>query len=348
MQSIINTCEPRKDLIEGSFNPEIFTASISQVVSAYSGSGSAIDSIYTDAEAFFREATFPTEGLRRVVRDVMGRLNGDSSKPAIHRLETAFGGGKTHTLIALTHLGYRGAEIADIAADVVDSFILQAAGAVDVVAIACDEMPVIAPSGDQILAYTLWGEMALRLGGEDFYGENLKEVTSNAFPGQYFLERMFAGRKVLIMLDELAQYATRYEAAHIGGGEQISAFLMALLGYARTHNGVSAVMTLASQSDAFQGRTGLLQGVLSSTLGRDVDEDEAADLAQRANQSIMSVVKRDATTTVPVRPTEISRVLARRLFTSIDEQEAQLTAAAYMEMYKRSGSQLPDAATRDD
>lgn len=123
---------------------------------------------------------------------------------------------------------------------------------------------------------------------------------------------------------------------------------MALLGYARTHHGISVVMTLASQSDAFQGQTGMLQGILSSTLGRNVDEEEAAALAQRASQSIMSVVKRDATTTVPVRPTEISRVLARRLFTSINELEAEETAAAYMEMYKRSGAQLPDSATRDD
>ncbi|WP_197479476.1 hypothetical protein, partial [Oleiphilus sp. HI0132] len=137
-------------------------------------------------------------------------------------------------------------------------------------------------------------------------------------------------------------------AAHVGGGEQISAFLMALLGYARTHSGVSVVLTLASQSDAFQGQTGMLQGVLSSTLGRDVDEEEAAALAQRASQSIMSVVKRDATTTVPVRPTEISRVLARRLFTKINDADASTTATAYMEMYKRSGSQLPDTATRDD
>ena len=268
MQSIRKTCKPRKDIIEGSFNPEIFTASISQVVSAYSGKGSAIDSIYTDAEAFFQEATFPTEGLQRVVRDVMGRLNGDNSKPAIHRLETAFGGGKTHTLIALTHLAHRGTEIAEAAADVIDSKILQAPGSIDVVAIACDEMPVIAPSGEKILAHTLWGEIALRLGGEDFYKDNQQEVTSDAFPGQYFLERMFEGRKVLVMLDELAQYATRYNASHVGGGEQISAFLMALLGYARTHDGLSIVLTLASQSDAFQGQTGMLQHVLTSTLGR--------------------------------------------------------------------------------
>lgn len=348
MQSILNTCEPRGDIIEGSFNPEIFTASISQVASAYSGKSSAIDSIYTDAEAFFREATFPTEGLRRVVRDVMGRLNGDNSKPAIHRLETAFGGGKTHTLIALTHLGHRGSEIASAASDVVDNKILQPAGSIDVIAIACDEMPVIAPSGDNILAYTLWGEIALRLCGEDFYNANRQEATSQAFPGQYFLERMFENRKVLIMLDELAQYATRYEAAHHNGSEQISAFLMALLGYARTHSCVSIVMTLASQSNAFHGQTGMLQAVLSNTLGREVEEDEAAALAAKASSSIMSVVKRDATTTVPVRPTEISRVLARRLFTKISESAAADTAESYLEMYKRSGAQLPDSATRDD
>ena len=72
---------------------------------------------------------------------------------------------------------------------------------------------------------------------------------------------------------------------------------------------------------------------------------KAAALAAKASSTIMSVVKRDATTTVPVRPTEISRVLARRLFTSIGEAAAVKTAESYIEMYKRSGAQLrADAA----
>ena len=56
--------------------------------------------MYTDAEQFFTEATYPTDGLKMVLQDVFARLADDNTVPAIHRLETVFGGGKTHTLIA--------------------------------------------------------------------------------------------------------------------------------------------------------------------------------------------------------------------------------------------------------
>ncbi len=46
MQSIRDTCQPRADLLQGSFNPEIFTASLSQVVDAYRGRASATYSLW--------------------------------------------------------------------------------------------------------------------------------------------------------------------------------------------------------------------------------------------------------------------------------------------------------------
>ena len=49
MQSIQQTCQPRADILRGSFNPEIVTASLSQVVDAYRGRASAAHSLYTDA-----------------------------------------------------------------------------------------------------------------------------------------------------------------------------------------------------------------------------------------------------------------------------------------------------------
>ena len=97
--NVITSCDPRPDILQGTFNPEIFTAQLSEVIRYYQGQRSGIHSIYTDAEQFFQEATYPTEGLKMVLTDVFARIAGDSSAPAIHRLETAFGGGKTHTLL---------------------------------------------------------------------------------------------------------------------------------------------------------------------------------------------------------------------------------------------------------
>jgi len=49
---------------------------------------------------------------------------------------------------------------------------------------------------------------------------------SRAAPGKDYFDTVLGGKKVLIMLDELAQYAARLSAAHPGGGEQLAAFLM--------------------------------------------------------------------------------------------------------------------------
>ena len=57
------------------------------------------------------------------------------------------------------------------------------------------------------------------------------------------------------MLDELAQYAARLEAARPDGASQLAAFLMALHGYARNHPGIAIVLTLASATDAFARQT---------------------------------------------------------------------------------------------
>ena len=58
--------------------------------------------VYEDAEQFFT-LTFPTLALRELVKDVAVRLAGRTDK-AIRQLELTYGGGKTHTLIALYHL----------------------------------------------------------------------------------------------------------------------------------------------------------------------------------------------------------------------------------------------------
>jgi hypothetical protein len=149
-QSILQTCQPRCDILHGSFNPEIFTASLSQVVDAYRGRANAIHTLYTDAQQFFRDATYPTEGLRMALTDVLSRLAGDHPAPTIHRLETAFGGGKIHTLIALTHVGFRGRELAPVTDGIVDPQLLPAPGEVIVVGVAGDEIPVHKPQGTDI------------------------------------------------------------------------------------------------------------------------------------------------------------------------------------------------------
>jgi Protein of unknown function (DUF499) len=348
MLPIQHTCQPRQDISQGSFNPEIFTASLSQVVDHYRGKPAVTHALYTDAEQFFRDATYATEGLRMVLTDVFSRLAGEHSAPALHRLETAFGGGKTHTLIALTHPGFCGPELAAVTQGIIDPQLLHAPGEVTVVGIAGDEIPVHQPQGSDLVPYTIWGELAYQIGGESLYRQVETAATSPAAPDRRFFEHILEGRKVVIMLDELAQYAARLEAARPHGSEQLAAFLLALHGYARTHAGIAVVLTLASQSDAFARQTGRLVELISTVRGEDVAEDTAFGMAEQAERGIRSVVARDAVTVVPVQAAEISRVLARRLFDRIDQQAARNMANTYMDMYGKSAAALPDRARRED
>lgn len=346
--SILSGCEPRQDIITGSFNPEIFTASLSEVMLHYREGSAGVHSIYTDASQFFSEATYPTDGLKMVLAEVFGRLGGDNSVPAIHRLETAFGGGKTHTLIACTHIAFKGVDIAGVTAGIIDGSLLPAPGEVAVVGVAGDEIPVHRPQGAALVPYTLWGEIAHQIGGKELYKQVEAEVTSHAAPGRIYFDTVLKGRKVLIMLDELAQYAARLSAARGDGADQLAAFMMALHSYARTNPGISIVLTLASTADAFANQTDWLVSLLSSVTGSEISKDAALGIGQQAIRGVSSVVARDATAMVPVQAAEISRVLGKRLFTQIDSTAARQTAQEYAELYVKSASMLPGQATRDE
>ncbi|WP_027363592.1 ATP-binding protein [Desulfotruncus alcoholivorax] len=348
MQSVLETCRPRPEILAGTFNPEVFTASLGPIIDYYRGGKGVIDSIYTNAELFFREATYPTQGLRLTLAEVFGRLAGDLTVPAIHRLETAFGGGKTHTLIASTHIACKGTDLRDSTRDIIDPELLPEPGSVSVVGVAGEEIPVHKPSGKALVPYTLWGEIAYQIGGESLYREVESEAGSHAAPGRVYFDTVFAGRKVLIMLDELAQYAARLEAARPDGAGQLAAFLMSLHGYARNHPGIAIVLTLASATDAFARQTEQLAKLISQVRGEEISEDDAIGIGEKAVRGVASVVARDAVQITPVQAAEISSVLAKRLFVFVDRAAAGTAAGAYMEMYRRNSAMLPQEASSEN
>jgi len=349
LSSVIDLCKPRPEILAGTFNPEVFTASLSPIIDFYRGnsSSSTVDNIYTDATLFFKEATYPTQGLCTVLTEVFGRLTGDMTVPAIHRLETAFGGGKTHALIACTHIAHRGKELRDVTANILHDDLLPEPGSVIVVGVGGEEIPVHKPKGKSLVPYTLWGEIAYQVGGEELYREVEEEANSYAAPGKIYFTKVLGDRKILIMLDELAQYAARLEAARPDGASQLAAFLMGLHGYARNHSGIAILLTLASATDAFAKQTNHLARLISQVRGDEVNEDDALGIGEKAVRGVASVVARDAVQITPVQAGEISSVLAKRLFSSVDREGARQTAEEYREMYARNAALLPDEATNE-
>src|SRR5271170_1730148 len=98
---------PHRDVLEGTFLQSEFAADISAV-----RDGKATQE-YGDAKAFF-ERTFITEGMRLLLIQVAQRLNSKGGEPVI-QLQTAFGGGKTHTMLAVYHLTTRKCPLGDLA-----------------------------------------------------------------------------------------------------------------------------------------------------------------------------------------------------------------------------------------
>lgn len=349
MRSVLEACVPRQELLTGTFNPEVFTPSLEPIIQYYRGSSSAaIDTVYTDPRLFFTEATYPTIGLKQVLEGVFGRIAGDMMYPAIHRLETSFGGGKTHALIACTHLAYNGVDLADVTGNLIPSELLPDPGSVTVVGISGDTLDVHSRKGASLQPYTLWGEIARQVGGDELYREVEADAVSPAAPGRSYFDAVFGGRKTLIMLDELAQYAARLEAARADGASQLAAFMMSLYTYAKSTPGIAVLITLASSSDAFSKQSERLAELLTMVRGTDVGEAEAVGIGERAVKDVMSVTSRDAVGVTPVQPGEISAVLARRLFDSIDKDAAEEVADAYMKMYRTSAQMLPEEATRPE
>ena len=97
---------PHPDVLKGTFQQAEFAADITAV-----RTGKA-PTIYQDASAFF-ERTYITEGMRLLLTQVAQRLSSKGGEPVI-QLQTAFGGGKTHTMLAVWHLATRKCPLADM------------------------------------------------------------------------------------------------------------------------------------------------------------------------------------------------------------------------------------------
>jgi hypothetical protein len=106
IRSVYETCQLRPEVLQGELREELFAARLKDVLEGRA------DPVYQDSQLFF-DHTYPTMGLRTLLREALGRLAGkDPTANAIIRLETPFGGGKTHNLIALYHAARGAAEAA--------------------------------------------------------------------------------------------------------------------------------------------------------------------------------------------------------------------------------------------
>lgn len=328
MQSIFATCEPRPEVLSGELREEIFAARLRDVVEG------CADDLYQRPEIFF-DNTYPTEGLRLLLDEALGRLSGARpSNNAIIRLETAFGGGKTHNLIALYHAA-SGFVPPD---DFVNPQFVPDPGTVWVAGVVGSDLePTIGLAHGDATTFTLWGEIAYQLGGAQAYEHVRQSEIDRTAPGTGFLDELIGDQPTLIMLDEVARHLRAAKTVPTATGrsdlaEQTVAFLMSLFEFAASKQQAVVVLTLADSSDAFGRETDELRQEIAKELA------EAKRLSARQERVI-----------TPTAETEIAAIVTHRLFRHIDRAAAANTARAYMEYYRQCvdrNANLPQRALR--
>lgn len=314
LPSILTTCIPRAEIQTGELAEEIFAAKIRPVVE-----GTA-PRVYQDAEVFFAN-TFPTDGIKTLIREVFGRLTGGEVGSAIIRLETSFGGGKTHDEIALWHICRQGRRISGL--ERFADLALIPDYAVRVAAIDgrdLDPENGIYHPDTGITTYTLWGEIAYQIGGIRGYDLLKGSDESGISPGTSVLERLMEEKPGVIILDEIARYLRAAMAKAVGQStlaKQVVAFLFSLMDLAASSSQLILVYSLASASDTFA--------------------EETADLNE-----LIQASSRQERVLSPSTDVEIYNIVKQRLFERVSEDAAQDAAKEYLNAYRTSRLNLPD------
>jgi len=241
MHTLFDACTPRRDVLEGTLTESMFAAKLSDVVN-----GVAAD-VYKIPADFFA-STYPTEGMRSLIDESCGRLTGQGRGASAIRLDTSFGGGKTHQLIGLYHIAHHGRSIPGIER-FADPSVLPTAPVRVAAVVGSDLDPVngIYHEQEGIRTYTLWGEIAYRLGTYDLIAQSDQQRVA---PGTQWLSEMIGDQPTLIIIDEIATYLARLVGRSQAEQGQLTAFLFSLLELGTIRPQFSLVYTLATSNDA--------------------------------------------------------------------------------------------------
>lgn len=332
MKSIFETCQPRPEVLKGELREDIFAARLRDVIE------NRAEDVYGKPGVFFQN-TFPTIGLRDLLSETLGRLTGKkpNAKP-IMRLETAFGGGKTHSLIALYHAA-RNKVTAKMVEGFVDPSLLPPKPIRLVAGIVGSDMePAVGFLHKEtgVRTYTLGGEIAHQLRGKEGYEIVRVADKGKTAIGTKTFDDLIGDEPCLIMLDELGRFLRDASSIACPGNPKVNlaettvAALLSLLEFACSKANVAVVLTLADSSDAFGKET---------------------DMIRHELKEARSVSARDEGVINPSNEVEMTAIVTHRLFQKIDADAADETIRAYAKFYERVHDQetalpLPDRVCR--
>ena len=245
---------PHPDVASGRYQQAEFAADLGQV---HRGEGA---DEYRHPTEFFRR-TFLTEGLRHLLVNALRRLGGKGGDPVVE-LQTNFGGGKTHSMLALYHL-FSGTSAGDLPGI---EPILQAAGVSQTPktkrAVLVGQ--AISPGQahkkpDGTIVHTLWGELAWQLLGKEGYALVAESDQRGVNPGDALRILFKQASPCMILIDEWVAFVRQLYGVNglpAGSFDANLTFAQALTETARAVPGTLVVASLPASEIEIGGEGG--------------------------------------------------------------------------------------------
>jgi len=317
--------EPHPDVAQGRYLNAEFAADLSQVAR---GEGA---NEYLDPVEFFGR-TYVTEGMKGLLIQALKRFNGQDGEPVL-QLKTAFGGGKTHSLLALYHMSRGGVALDKIPnlkaiMDEAGFAELPSAKVAVLVGTALDpsrsKRPAKLPG---VTINTIWGEMAAQLAiaaNDPSLYDYVKEADKKAVsPGSLALKNLFdACGPCLILMDELVAYAKKIygiEGLPSGSFDNFISFIQEITEAASASKNSMVVASIPESDVEIGGEAG-----------------------QKALEAIEHTFGRKESIWKPVAANEGFEVVRRRLFLDCKKpDDRDMVCAAFSQMYQENQGDFP-------
>lgn len=329
---------PHPDVASGRYQQAEFAADLWQV---HLGEG---PDEYRKPQEFFRR-TYLTESLKRLLVGGVQRLAGQGGDPVV-QLQTNFGGGKTHSMLALYHLlaGIQPGELAGVDTVLAQAGVTQLPAARRVVLVGnkiSPGNPITKPDGTVVR--TLWGELAYQLGGAAAFARLAADDERATNPGDVLRELFKQYGPCLILIDEWVAYARQlHDQSDLPAGsfETQFSFAQALTESAKLAGNCLLVISLPASDTS------------GSPHARADDVEVGGLRGREALDRLRNVVGRVESSWRPATAEEGFEIVRRRLFEPLPGSDAfkqrDVTARAFADLYRSQGAEFPPECRDSD
>ena len=319
--------EPHQDVATGEFQQAEFAADLAKV-----HNGSA-PSEYRNPREFFAR-TYLTEGLSTLLVGAAKRLGAGGGDPVVE-LQTNFGGGKTHSMLALYHM-VSGTPVEDLPG--LDQLLrrsgLTVPGKINravLVGTSRGPQDVNSLEGGRKIR-TTWGELAWQLGGAEAFDMLAENDERGIAPGSNLLEALFKKYSpALILIDEWVAYLRqiyRVEGLPSGSFDANLSFVQSLTEAVKASPGVLLVASLPASQIEVGGEGG-----------------------QEALARLKQTFSRVESSWRPASQEESYEIVRRRLFKEIPGDKfhhRDNTLKQFAKLYRENANDFPNGCSDED